>query len=1057
MKNSFPDRIKRFDGADRLLNVVRTAPMYSEKKKNFAELIPRSLLPQVSIMWAFLESYLKKTADVFRVYPETSTILEQRVADLKDSFKLQSEGKTVDAEMAGTHHILVNYLVRYSLVGNELTQDQREELFFNLQKVRAQLSNAYGTTPAVIAVDKIDRYVVDLMFMLAESVTKAVSDMSDKSWLECNMVLVAVLNVYRNRLNKLLEGFHVFINSAELGGATTPSFHAHAMSRRKNEGISLLPIENREDTTILTKGHFERLGPRTLDGRYLVETIQETALENFLLLSEEIGKKADLSTDHGLSDNSIHEEGRFKAFSHEDQMELKGFMESLFNISAMITGSAPYEFYEFLKAVKDNNIIELIEKYRSVFDDTSKPKQLSPARRAGEFISLMSNIGVKLRYWRRFSNNVFISPVSEIFAASLMKKIKTQGVEEKLRAVIRELVPEGMNIDFSVTDHFYFSDEDHTVPAFTFIAEPKVWSLYGKPVAAIAEESLNSHWEKIYYITEAYLRSIGDENAEEEILQKLDELIGVSVILQEMARSDALFELSPNSLLYASAVSGRENIAKTTLNYLKYFARCFAFARKKKILLLPGLCPRTTVIEPEEKDGVLKQIVRISPINVYTPVMELHEFERRFGPFSLLKEANARFELIGEGDDRFVIQKTGGECRTKGRPVFHRDKREKLMSRPRIDEEPLVEAISETIKQYVFTKENLGDIDPLYFHFYMKEYIDREYGKDSDFTWKKVAEILLFCPMEIYNIHKEVNIDMALQEGFAKSRHSGMEIGKAYRLIKIIKEAREEAIKKMTLVEQRSSKLKRQIMEGDFMATYELVMNTIRRCKEDNRFLPLVNSIGLPRNEHIQEHILYILGIRQVERSEILKGPFSKVARNDLLRDNLNTISFSKLAELIVEEAFRNVKSKRAEESLSIDEQRDLKNSEYLLEELISRIIYKYISESPKRRHEYYSAVKYYYEDHPFFIELQRHIAEELRRKSFQTEEHWKALGSSPVEGHVGLIEKCIVPTTKIGQCVINCEVYGDAMDEVITIIESNLVSQGEPAELTSGANRCSL
>ena len=107
--------------------------------------------------------------------------------------------------------------------------------------------------------------------------------------------------------------------------------------------------------------------------------------------------------------------------------------------------------------------------------------------------------------------------------------------------------------------------------------------------------------------------------------------------------------------------------------------------------------------------------------------------------------------------------------------------------------------------------------------------------------------------------------------------------------------------------------------------------------------------------------------------------------------------------------------------------------------ELISRIIYKYVSESPKRREEYYSALKYYYEDHPFLIELQQHIADELRYKSFQTEEHWKALGANPMVGHVGLIEKCVIPATKVSQCVMNCERYGDAMNEVINIIQNNL------------------
>jgi len=1042
MNQSTPQGIKRFDGARTLLQVVRTAPMLSEKQKNYAELLPNPILPQVSIMWAFLESYLKKTADVFRVYPETLTILEQRVADLKDAFKLQAEGKTVDAEMAGTHHILVNYLVRYTLVNNALTQAQREELFYTLQKVKAQLSNAHGTTPAVIAVDKIDRYVVDLMFMLAESVTKAISDMSDKSWMECNTVLVAVLNVYRNRLNNLLEGFHVFINSAELGGATTPSFHAHAMSRRKDSGLYSLPEENREDDTILTKKHFERLGPRQLRGDYIQETLEEIALENFLILAEAFDKPFQVVV---KENNQIAMSGTVVVHSAEEEKALKQFLSTVSNLRTRILENVPYPFAEFLNVFEAECLQAGFKRYSFLLSDEAPKKALSLRKRAQAFCVFMANIRAKERYWKRFADKVFISPVSEVFAASLMRRIKAQGVEEKIKAMIREAVPEGMRIDFELTDYFAFGDNWHVTPGFTFVAEPRVWSLYGRPVAEIAEESLNSHWEKIYYITEAYLRMVGDESAEEEILQKLDELIGISNVLQEMARANVQFESTPSSLLYAGGNSGKEDIATTTKNYLRYFARCFAFAKKKKILLLPGLCPRATIIDLDEQENVLKEKFHISPINVYMPVMKLTELERRFGPFALLQETNARFELIGKGDEQFVIQKTGGECRTVGRPVFHRDKREHLQSHRRADEEPLVEAISETLKHHVFTKECLGDAASLFFHYYMRDYITREYRDDPDVHWKKIAEILLYSSDAIYTMDSSVNIEQALQEAFARSQHSAMEIGKASRVIRIIKEAREDAIKKMSRVAERSSKLKRQIVEGDFMATYELVMNAIRKSKKDERFVPLLQSLRLPGNDPIQEHILYIFGIRQVERQALLKGELAKRTRNEILRDNLNTISFFKLAELIVEQSFYKVRQARLEAysqhpGTKKEEQiRDMKNSEYLLIELISRIIYKYVSESPKRREEYYSALKYYYEDHPFFVELQRHIADELRRKSFQTEEHWKALGASPTEGYVGLIEKCIIPATKVSYCVVNCERYGDAMNEVMTIIENNL------------------
>jgi hypothetical protein len=120
---------------------------------------------------------------------------------------------------------------------------------------------------------------------------------------------------------------------------------------------------------------------------------------------------------------------------------------------------------------------------------------------------------------------------------------------------------------------------------------------------------------------------------------------------------------------------------------------------------------------------------------------------------------------------------------------------------------------------------------------------------------------------------------------------------------------------------------------------------------------------------------------------------------------------------------------------------RDSEKSDYLLVEFISRVIYKYVSESPKLRKEYREAVKYYYEGHTFFEDLQRHIAQELVHKSHQSKEYWKALGAHPTEGHVQLIEKCIIPTEKVASCVVSYEKYGKSMDKVMSVIERNLKS----------------
>jgi diadenosine tetraphosphate (Ap4A) HIT family hydrolase len=1017
--------------------------MFADKQRNFTELIPHPLLPHISIMWAFLESYLKKTADVFRIYPETKSILEQRIADLKGAFKLQAEGKTVDAELVGTSHIMVNYLVRYSLVGRPLTHLQREELFYNLQKVRALLSDAHGTTPAVIAVDKTDRYVADLMFMLAESVTKAVSDMSDKSWLECNSVLVSVLNVYRNRLGKLLEGFHVFINSSELGGATTPSFHAHAMSRRNDAGIRRLADENSEDATILTKKHFERMGQKTLDGLYIIETLEETALENFLIVLDAAQKAAD-----GVASLRIHDPG------YIDEEEFRGFLKSAETVAQKITSHRGYTFDEFLQDIQRRGILPLIEKYSVLLNDNdaggrTPKKSLHDRQRALDFCLFIKGLPGRRRYWRIHKDRVLVSPVSEIFAAAIMRKLKAHGVAQDILKTIAETVPVGLEIGFELTDYFIYSGDEHVVPAFTFTARPEVWSLYGKPVMKIAEEGLNELWQKIFGLTDAYLGAMGDRDAEAAAAARLDAVIGISDILEEMARLGVLFEPTPDGMLYAAGVSGAADITGAARNYLRYFARCFEFAKRKKMLLLPGLCPRTTIIElidhgaaaassSRTPEGVFRQVIQVSPIGVYTPVTGLANFERLLGPLSLLREANARFELIGGGesnDTPFIIQKTGGECRTKGRPVFHRDKRERLRSRPRIYEEPIVEAISETIKKYVLTDENLGDINALFIHYYMREHVEREHG----ISWKTAAEILLHCPDEIFGLD-DVNFEKLLIEGFSKSIHCLMDVASAGRLIHILKDARGEAVKKMLAVELRSSRLKRQIEEGGFMTHYEKVIAAVRDCRADKRFVKLLKSLDLPENEQTMEHILYIFGFRLFERGEHLAGEHQRLR---LIRDNLATVSYFKLAELFVKTAFGGVKAGILAAAVTPEDrterERDLVGSEYLMVELISRIIYKYVGESNKRNREYHDALHNYREKHQFFMDLQRHIAGELKQKSFQAEEHWEVLGANPAEGHTGLVEKCLLPAREVSRCMINPEDYGQAMEEISAFMKERL------------------
>jgi diadenosine tetraphosphate (Ap4A) HIT family hydrolase len=1045
MNQSNDSLIHKYYGAKLPVQVIRTAPMQREKQKNVVELLKLPLLPQISIMWSFLETYLKKTADVFKIFPETRTILEQRIGDLKDSFKLQAEGKTVDAEMVGANNILVNYLVKSSLVSDTLPQEEKDELFSTLQKVRSKLNKAHGSTPAVIAVDKIDRYVVDLMFMLAESVTKAISDMSDKSWMECNLTIVSVMNVYRNHLNQLLENFHIFINAGELGGATTPSFHAHAMSQRKEANMARLPAENREDDTLLTRRHFERLGPQPLDGLYVIENLEEVGFENFFMLSKMIHQTPfEITVDPSASELLTRKDLTLIVNSEKEKASLEAFLKQTNEIYLRLTDNPACFSSQFLNEFGcqgENDIISLMYKYRRCFDDVAPRKELSPQQRAETYYAFMKNFKAKRRYWLKYKDHIMISSVSEIFASAMMRKMKRQGVEGRIKDVIKEVIPEGLELRFSLTDFFSFSQHNSVVPAFYFEAEPHVWALYGKPILKIAEESLNSHWEKIYYITEAYLRSQTDELAAEDMLQKLDELFGVTSVLEDIAREGGDFESMPSSLLFAGADSGKQNIVATSKNYLRYFTYCFAYARKKKILHLPGLCPRTTIIRVNKENHKLTQIIKVSPICVYVPVMEMEQFERRFGPYELIRETNARFEVIGEAKKKLVVQKTGGECRTHGRPLFHRDKRESLLCRARIDEEPLVEAISEQIKQYVFTSENLCDAVSLYFRYYMREYIAMEYQERSDVSWKKMAEILLFAHEEFYSMDETINVEKILHEAFAKSPHHNLEIGKALSVIEMLKEARLEAIKKISLTQQRSANLNLQIREGYFMRTYETTMETIEKCKVEEGFMTALRSLDLPKNEKSRDHILYIFCVRIEERQNALKE--SKAARKTIAQDNLDTISFFKIAELIVEESFQHVRQERLKQCPPIGEDRenicrDIDNSDYLLLELISRIIYKFVSESPKIRQDYREAIKYYYENHPFFMQLQKHIAEELSRKSFQSQEYWKALGANPGEGHVGLIEKCILPAEKVARYAMNIDKHHKAIEQIIATIEKN-------------------
>ncbi|RMD58914.1 MAG: hypothetical protein D6828_02240, partial [Nitrospirae bacterium] len=339
--------------------------------------------------------------------------------------------------------------------------------------------------------------------------------------------------------------------------------------------------------------------------------------------------------------------------------------------------------------------------------------------------------------------------------------------------------------------------------------------------------------------------------------------------------------------------------------------------------------------------------------------------------------------------------------------------------------------------------DNLCDAQSMYLTYYMREYILKQYKDRPDILWRKIAEILLFADRDIYCMEADLNMDRILHEAFAKSPHANMEIGRASELINIIKEARLEAIKKMALTEKRSRTLNEQIKGGYFMIAYENIMETIQKCKEDPLFISSLRMLELPENENIQEHILYIFCIRIDERQKQLTGENREAARKELIQDNLDTISFFRLAELIVQEAFQKVRHERirqcVEEGGDVRSvQRDINNSDYLLVEIISRIIYKYVNESPKMRHDYREALKYYYEDHPFLVELQRHIAEELVHKSFQSEEYWKVKGANPAEGHVGLVEKCVLPAEEILYCIVDYDKYSTPMNRVISVIENN-------------------
>ena len=997
--------------SDRIVpEVMRTAAM-PERAKKTHKLMEHPILGHTSQMWEFFLQELKDIADVADLFPETRTAVELALAMRQDAVSMLGRDETVDAKIS-TSLLTALYFLN-TRPGTEISDDAYGDILADVARIRAIIQGVHGASPGLRMVEKTDYYGWLVMFMLANAVNKAFSEMSDKSWLESNLLLDSALRVCRSVYGHIFEDTVIFINGGELGGATTASWHAHLLEKLNESYIGKLPVSGEHH--LITQDEFARLRRRRLDGQLVQDFLCDIATENFLHLGNSL-PRSDVPGGHGPFVARIRHLAEELSSPHveSDFATVLGKLARRDIRNPFGAQPATLSALDFLKSAGSDYLFPSPPAV-AAGEGKKKGAGLGPIERKRLFCRHVATYPRKLAFWERQKRNVSLSPATEIFSGAVLARLKELGLKERIEAALRtsRAVPEEVAIAVDIVSDIRSFGGGHIVPEIRFTADPRLWALYGKDACAVAEETLNEWWGAVFDATAAHIKNAdGSEAGHRRLIGELDALFGLSKYFETLKWRNIPFERDPGALNYAAGRHARlEEIWQAVENYLDYFVACFvrsARHSKKSGLHKRTLCPRNTTIRLVNKDGRELRETIIRPMLAYKPLMPVAAFDTLLGPAELLAEANARFEIVETGGKRWVVQKMGGED-----VLFQRDKRKQhhsLRYQRQQGERDFIGGINQVMKTEMMDEGCLGAIDELYRLYYV-----REHCANSGADFRAVVRTL--------ESPAPANPDPA-----------------------------EPAALALAYAEREMDKVRRRHQDrAHGFLHYRRVERVLRPLRADAAFAARLDAGGLPKNKILRDHITQILAIRELERGHALRrddadpdpGEAALQARAALAEDNLDTIVFFNLAERMVSHAFADVVTAREAAEGNRPKKRkailrDTRNATFLLADTIARLLYRCVA-SHEQRDEFHEAMRRGQLSHDFFTGMLGYVVKGLAYSGYKTREFWELEGAPETEGYVELLAEKPCPDTLLREVVSGRNHYRNAIDEVSRLLGQRL------------------
>ena len=969
--------------SDRIVpEVMRTAAM-PERAKKTHKLMEHPILGHTSQMWEFFLQELKDIADVADLFPETGTAVELALALRQDAVNMLGRDETVDAKIAPS--LLTALYFLNTKPGTEISDESYGDILADVARIRAIIQGVHGASPGLRMVEKTDYYGWLVMFMLANAVNKAFSEMSDKSWLESNLLLDSALRVCRGTYGHIFEDTVIFINGGELGGATTASWHAHLLEKLNEGYINTLPASGEHH--LITQDDFARLRRRRLDGALIQDFLGDVAGETFLHLGASL-PKGEVPSGHGPFVARIRHLAQELA-SPDVESDFATVLAKLARRDIRNPFSdrpALISALDFLKSGGSDYLFPA----GAAGEGRKKGDGLSLAERKRLFCRHVATYSRKLAFWERHKRMVSLSPTTEILSGAVLARLKEAGLERRIRDILAgsRTLPDGLEIEIDIVTDIRSFGGFPVMPEIRFTAEPRLWALYGKEVFAVAEQALNDWWESVFDLAAAWIGR-GEPAAAERrrLIGELDTLFGLSRYFETLKWRNIPFETDPGAFNYAAGRHAPiEDVWAAVENYLDYFVACFvrsARHSRKSGLHKRTLCPRNTTVKLVRRDGRELRETVIRPMLAYKPLMSLAAFNTLLGPVDLLAEANARFEVVGTGHRARVVQKMGGED-----VLFQRDKRKQHYSqryRRQSEERDFIGGINQVMKTEMMEEEYLGPVGDLYQLYYV-----REHCANCGADFRTVAGSL---------------------DDFAALDAAG------------------PAAQALAYAEKEMDKVRRRHQDrAHGFLHYRRVERALRSLRADPAFHALLDAGGLPANKILRDHITQILAVRELERGHLLcrdeAEPGEEVlqARAALGEDNLDTIFFFSLAERMVSHAFAAVVAAReAAEGNRPKKQRailrDTRNATFLLADTVARLLYRCVA-SHEQREEFQAAMRLGQLSHAFFTGMLGYVVKGLAYSGYKTREFWELEGGPETEGYIELLSERPIPDADLQAAV---------------------------------------